>query len=175
MGRVSRVACRARMMPPYLSATRSRFEGFLQQSSEGTTGVSISAEKAALPRVSRLARLHGAAQASVGVAPRNPESVPGVGAVVSPLQGTVADYLSGMARDLVASGAGIAALQVAGRWASVQVPAHYARAELAAKVVKQKAGRLAQSEESRSVEGEPEAQWDESWVTSLEQVFAGPT
>ena len=39
----------------------------------------------------------------------------------------------GMARDLVASGAGIAALQVAGRWASAQMPAHYARAELAAK------------------------------------------
>ena len=30
----------------------------------------------------------------------------------------------GMARDLVASGAGIAALQVAGRWASAQMPAH---------------------------------------------------
>ena len=29
-----------------------------------------------------------------------------------------------MARDLVASGAGIAALQVAGRWASAQMPAH---------------------------------------------------
>ena len=39
----------------------------------------------------------------------------------------------GMARDLVASGEGVAALQVAGRWASAQMPAHYARAELAAK------------------------------------------
>ena len=39
----------------------------------------------------------------------------------------------GMARDLVASGEGVAALQVAGRWASVQMLAHYARAELAAK------------------------------------------
>ena len=38
-----------------------------------------------------------------------------------------------MARDLVASGAGIAALQVAGRWASAQMPAHYARAELASR------------------------------------------
>ena len=38
-----------------------------------------------------------------------------------------------MARDLVASGAGIAALQVAGRWASAQMPAYYARAELATK------------------------------------------
>ena len=37
----------------------------------------------------------------------------------------------GMARDLVASGAGVAAVQVAGRWASVQMPAYYARAELA--------------------------------------------
>ena len=39
----------------------------------------------------------------------------------------------GMARDLVASGEGVAALQVAGRWASAQLPAHYARAEIAAK------------------------------------------
>ena len=39
----------------------------------------------------------------------------------------------GMARDLVASGAGIAALQVAGRWTSAQMPAHYARGELASK------------------------------------------
>ena len=39
----------------------------------------------------------------------------------------------GMARDLVASGEGVAALQVAGRWTSAQMPAHYARAELAAK------------------------------------------
>lgn len=38
----------------------------------------------------------------------------------------------GMARDLVASGAGVAAVQVAGRWASAQMPAYYARAELAA-------------------------------------------
>ena len=37
----------------------------------------------------------------------------------------------GMARDLVASGAGLAAVQVAGRWASAQMPAYYARAELA--------------------------------------------
>ncbi len=36
-----------------------------------------------------------------------------------------------MARDLVASGEGVAALQVAGRWASAPMPAHYARAELA--------------------------------------------
>ena len=39
----------------------------------------------------------------------------------------------GMACDLVASGAGVAAVQVAGRWASAQMPAHYARAELAAR------------------------------------------
>ena len=39
----------------------------------------------------------------------------------------------GMARNLVASGEGVAALQIAGRWASAQMPAHYARAELAAK------------------------------------------
>ena len=37
----------------------------------------------------------------------------------------------GMARDLVASGAGVAAVQVASRWASTQMPAYYARAELA--------------------------------------------
>lgn len=37
----------------------------------------------------------------------------------------------GMARDLVASGAGIAAVQVAGGWKSARMPAHYARAELA--------------------------------------------
>ena len=37
----------------------------------------------------------------------------------------------GMARDLVASGEGVAAVQVAGRWASAQMPAYYARAELA--------------------------------------------
>ena len=35
-----------------------------------------------------------------------------------------------MARDLVASGAGVAAVQVASRWASTQMPAYYARAEL---------------------------------------------
>ena len=39
----------------------------------------------------------------------------------------------GMARDLVASGASVAAVQVAGRWASVRMPAHYARGELAAR------------------------------------------
>ena len=38
-----------------------------------------------------------------------------------------------MACDLVASGAGVAAVQVAGRWASVQMPAHYARTEIAPK------------------------------------------
>ena len=37
----------------------------------------------------------------------------------------------GMTRDLVASGAGVAAVQVAGRWASPQMPSYYARAELA--------------------------------------------
>ena len=37
----------------------------------------------------------------------------------------------GMVRDLVASGAGVVAVQVAGRWASAQMPAYYARAELA--------------------------------------------
>lgn len=36
----------------------------------------------------------------------------------------------GMARDLVASGEGIVGVQVAGRWASAQMPAYYARAEL---------------------------------------------
>ena len=39
----------------------------------------------------------------------------------------------GMARDLVASGASVAAVQIAGRWASVRMPAHYARGELAAR------------------------------------------
>ena len=39
----------------------------------------------------------------------------------------------GMARDLVASGASVAAVQVAGRWASADMPALYARAELAAR------------------------------------------
>ena len=39
----------------------------------------------------------------------------------------------GMARDLVASGASVAAVQVAGRWASPRMPAHYARGELAAR------------------------------------------
>ena len=37
----------------------------------------------------------------------------------------------GMARDLVASGASVSAVQVAGRWKSARMPAHYARAELA--------------------------------------------
>ena len=39
----------------------------------------------------------------------------------------------GMARDLVASGASVAAVQVAGRWKSPRMPAHYARGELAAR------------------------------------------
>lgn len=39
----------------------------------------------------------------------------------------------GMARDLVASGEGLAAVQVAGRWNSAQMPAHYARGELASR------------------------------------------
>ena len=39
----------------------------------------------------------------------------------------------GMARDLVAAGASVAAVQVAGRWASADMPAKYARAELAAR------------------------------------------
>ena len=39
----------------------------------------------------------------------------------------------GMARDLVASGASVAAVQIAGRWASARMPAHYARGELAAR------------------------------------------
>ena len=39
----------------------------------------------------------------------------------------------GMARDLVASGASVAAVQIAGRWASARMPAYYARAELAAR------------------------------------------
>lgn len=39
----------------------------------------------------------------------------------------------GMARDLVAPGDGLAAVQVAGRWTSAQMPAHYARGELASK------------------------------------------
>ena len=37
----------------------------------------------------------------------------------------------GMARDLVAFGASVSAVQVAGRWKSARMPAHYARAELA--------------------------------------------
>ena len=39
----------------------------------------------------------------------------------------------GMARDLVASGEGLAAVHVAGRWTSAEMPAHYARGELASK------------------------------------------
>ena len=39
----------------------------------------------------------------------------------------------GMAQDLVASGASVAAVQVAGRWKSPRMPAHYARGELAAR------------------------------------------
>ena len=39
----------------------------------------------------------------------------------------------GMARDLVAHGASVAAVQVAGRWASSRMPAYYARGELAAR------------------------------------------
>ena len=39
----------------------------------------------------------------------------------------------GMARDLVAAGASVAAVQIAGRWASARMPAHYARGELAAR------------------------------------------
>ena len=39
----------------------------------------------------------------------------------------------GMARDLVASGASVAAVQVAGRWISERMPALYARGELAAR------------------------------------------
>ena len=39
----------------------------------------------------------------------------------------------GMARDLVASGASVVAVQIAGRWASARMPAHYARGELAAR------------------------------------------
>ena len=38
-----------------------------------------------------------------------------------------------MARDLVAHGASVAAVQVAGRWASSKMPAYYARGELAAR------------------------------------------
>ena len=37
----------------------------------------------------------------------------------------------GMATDLVAAGASLAAIQVAGRWKSARMPAHYARGELA--------------------------------------------
>ena len=39
----------------------------------------------------------------------------------------------GMARDLVAHGASVAAVQVAGRWASSRMPAYYARGEVAAR------------------------------------------
>ena len=39
----------------------------------------------------------------------------------------------GMARDLVAGGASVAAVQIAGRWASARMPALYARGELAAR------------------------------------------
>lgn len=39
----------------------------------------------------------------------------------------------GMARDLVAAGASVAAVQVAGRWESARMPARYARAELASR------------------------------------------
>ena len=39
----------------------------------------------------------------------------------------------GMAMDLVAAGASVAAVQIAGRWASSRMPAHYARGELAAR------------------------------------------
>ena len=51
------------------------------------------------------------------------------------LEGTFSGHSQrvGMARDLVASGASVAAVQVAGRWASAAMPAHYARGELAAR------------------------------------------
>ena len=39
----------------------------------------------------------------------------------------------GMARDLVASGASVVGVQIAGRWASARMPTHYARGELAAR------------------------------------------
>ena len=39
----------------------------------------------------------------------------------------------GMAQDLVRAGATIAQIQIAGRWASPRMPAHYARGELAAR------------------------------------------
>ena len=39
----------------------------------------------------------------------------------------------GMARGLVAAGASVAAVQLAGRWKSPRMPAHYARGELAAR------------------------------------------
>ena len=54
----------------------------------------------------------------------------GLAEVSRPLLGALAARI-GMARDLVASGAGVAAVQVAGRWASPQMPSYYARAELA--------------------------------------------
>ena len=41
----------------------------------------------------------------------------------------------GMARDLVAGGASVAAVQVAGRWESARMPALYARGELVPPVV----------------------------------------
>ena len=37
----------------------------------------------------------------------------------------------GMAQDLVRAGATIAQIQIAGRWESPRMPAHYARGELA--------------------------------------------
>ena len=51
------------------------------------------------------------------------------------LEGTFSGHSArvGMARDLVASGASVVAVQIAGRWASARMPAHYARGELAAR------------------------------------------
>ena len=51
------------------------------------------------------------------------------------LEGTFSGHSArvGMARDLVAHGASVAAVQVAGRWESSRMPAHYARGELAAR------------------------------------------
>ena len=86
--------------------------------------------------------------------PENPPREPGSGRprVRPPLRRSVARRLAamaraaglegafsghsariGMARDLVASGASVAAVQIAGRWASARMPAHYARGELAAR------------------------------------------
>ena len=72
--------------------------------------------------------------------PRPPRSLsvarrPAAMAKAAGLEGAFSGHSArvGMARDLVAHGASVAAVQVAGRWASSRMPAYYVRGELAAR------------------------------------------